>query len=159
VYQIGDSLFSGGNQKVEFDEIPTFAPELFVKVEAKNVMKGKQFGKGITQLVQEGAIQLFRQYGTEAYILGAVGQLQLDVFEYRMKGEYNVEVVYNMIGSKIPRWLESQDVDTTLFDSRNILVKDRHDKYVALFDNDFSLRWFQDKNPKVGLIDIMAEED
>lgn len=159
VYQIGDSLFSGGNKKVEFDEIPTFAPELFVKVEAKNVMKGKQFGKGITQLVQEGAIQLFRQYGTEAYILGAVGQLQLDVFEYRMKGEYNVEVVYNMIGSKIPRWLESQDVDTTLFDSRNILVKDRNDQYVALFDNDFSLRWFQDKNPKVGLIDIMADED
>lgn len=63
-------------------------------------MKGKQFGKGITQLVQEGAIQLFRQYGTDAYILGAVGQLQLDVFEYRMKGEYNVEVVYTMIGSK-----------------------------------------------------------
>ncbi|CAG9621469.1 peptide chain release factor 3 [Sutcliffiella rhizosphaerae] len=158
VYQIGDSLFDG-NQNIEFDEIPTFAPELFVRVEAKNVMKGKQFGKGITQLVQEGAIQLFRQYGTESYILGAVGQLQLDVFEYRMKGEYNVEVVYNIIGSKIPRWLEDQKVDTSLFDSRNILVRDRNDQYVALFDSDFSLRWFQDKNPDVGLIDIMEEEE
>ncbi|MGY3714841.1 peptide chain release factor 3 [Sutcliffiella cohnii] len=158
VYQIGDSLYSG-NQQVEFDEIPTFAPELFVKVTAKNVMKGKQFGKGITQLVQEGAIQLYRQYGTDDYILGAVGQLQLDVFEYRMKGEYNVEVVYQMIGSKIPRWLEDQKVDTNLFDSRNMLVKDRNGDYVALFDNDFSLRWFQDKNPKIKLIDIMAQDE
>ena len=61
---------------------------------AKNVMKQKHFHKGINQLVQEGAIQLFKTVRMEEYLLGAVGQLQFEVFEHRMRNEYNVEV-YN----------------------------------------------------------------
>ncbi|MDU1041107.1 MAG: peptide chain release factor 3, partial [Enterococcus faecalis] len=82
-YQIGDTLYEG-KMNVQYEELPSFTPELFMKVTAKNVMKQKSFHKGIYQLVQEGAIQLYKTYLTEEYIIGAVGQLQFEVFQYRM---------------------------------------------------------------------------
>ncbi|RSK25602.1 peptide chain release factor 3 [Bacillus sp. HMF5848] len=152
-YQIGDTI-TGGADMFVYEELPQFPPELFKKVTVKNVMKSKQFKKGIEQLVQEGAIQLFRQYTTDEYILGAVGQLQFDVFEYRMKAEYNVEVVFQILGDRVPRWIATDKVDARLFDSRNLLVKDRHERLVVLFENDFALRWFQDKQKDIQLIDL-----
>ncbi|MFD1040644.1 peptide chain release factor 3 [Virgibacillus byunsanensis] len=153
VYQIGDTLVEG-KEHFEYDELPQFPPEQFKKVIATNVMKSKQFKKGIDQLVQEGAIQLYKDYRAESYILGAVGELQYEVFQYRMKNEYNVEVMFEPIGERIPRWLKSDQVDKSLFDERNMLVRDRENNYVVLFKNDFSLRWFKDKNPKIELIDL-----
>ncbi|MUK90384.1 peptide chain release factor 3 [Ornithinibacillus sp. L9] len=153
-YQIGDTLMEG-KSTYEYDELPQFPPEVFKKVAAKNVMKAKQFKKGIEQLVQEGAIQLFRDKRTESYILGAVGELQYEVFQYRMKNEYNVEVVFETIGDRIPRWLKpDQKVDETLYDERNMLVRDREGNFLVLFKNEFSLNWFKDKNPDVELIDL-----
>ncbi|WP_330949649.1 peptide chain release factor 3 [Virgibacillus sp. MG-45] len=153
IYRIGDTLING-KRTFEYDEMPQFPPEQFKKVTAKNVMKSKQYRKGIEQLVQEGAIQLFKQHHTEAFILGAVGELQYEVFQYRMKNEYNVEVMLETIGERIPRWLNPEQVDETLFDERNMLVKDRDGQPVVLFKNDFSLRWFQDKHPTIELIDL-----
>ncbi|WP_226036036.1 peptide chain release factor 3 [Aquibacillus saliphilus] len=152
-YRIGDTLIEGKNA-FEYDELPQFPPELFKRVTAKNVMKSKQYKKGIEQLVQEGAIQLFKGHPMESYIIGAVGQLQYEVFEYRMKHEYNVEVMLESIGERIPRWLKAEQVDTSLFDERNMLVKDREGDFLVLFKNDFALRWFQDKHPKIELIDL-----
>ncbi|MFD2046526.1 peptide chain release factor 3 [Ornithinibacillus salinisoli] len=153
-YQIGDTLVEG-KSKYEYDELPQFPPEVFKKVAAKNVMKAKQFKKGVEQLVQEGAIQLFRDKRTESYILGAVGELQYEVFQYRMKNEYNVEVVFETIGDRIPRWLKpDQKVDETLFDERNMLVRDREGNFLVLFKNEFSLNWFKDKNTDIELIDL-----
>ncbi|MEQ6378388.1 peptide chain release factor 3 [Bacillaceae bacterium S4-13-58] len=159
VYRIGDTLIGGTKGNFEFDELPQFPPEQFQKVFVKNVMKSKQFKKGIEQLVQEGAIQLFKRNKTEDYILGAVGQLQFDVFEYRMKNEYNVEVLFESMGDRIPRWLKPEQVKDSLFDERSLLVKDRDDNYIALFKNDFSLRWFKDKNPDVELIDLFETNE
>lgn len=153
VYRIGDTLVEGKNT-FHYEELPQFPPELFKKVTAKNVMKAKQFKKGIEQLVQEGAIQLFRGVRNEEYVIGAVGQLQYDVFEYRMKNEYNVDIVLESIGERMPRWLKEEQVDQKLFDERSMLVKDREDNYLALFKNEFSLRWFKDKNPDIELIDL-----
>ncbi len=82
-FQIGDTL-TEGKMKVQYEELPQFTPELFMKVSAKNIMKQKSFHKGIAQLVQEGAIQLYKTYLSEEYILGAVGQLQFEVFQYRI---------------------------------------------------------------------------
>lgn len=152
-YRIGDTLIEG-KQAFEYDELPQFPPEIFKKVTAKNVMKAKQFKKGIEQLVQEGAIQLFRGQRDDSYIIGAVGELQYEVFDYRMKNEYNVDVVMESIGERIPRWLKADQVDPSIYDERNMLVKDREGEYVVLFKNDFALRWFQDKHPKVELIDL-----
>nr|WP_309101161.1 peptide chain release factor 3 [Fredinandcohnia onubensis] len=158
VYQIGDTL-TAGKEDMHYQELPVFPPEMYRKVRVKNVMKAKQFRKGIEQLVQEGAIQLFRQESSDEFILGAVGQLQYDVFEYRLEGEYNVSVEFTSLGNRIPRWIGNKDVDTRLFDSRSLLVRDRNDRYVVLFENDFTYRYFQDKNKDVELIDLYESND
>jgi peptide chain release factor 3 len=156
-YQIGDTL-TAGKENFQFDRLPQFTPELFVRVSAKNVMKQKHFHKGIQQLVQEGAIQLYKTVKTEDLLLGAVGQLQFEVFEHRMKNEYNTEVYMERVGSKIVRWVEGDEVSENLSSSRSLLVHDRYDKKVFLFENDFALRWFQDKNPDVKLYNPMDSE-
>ncbi|MFR6945643.1 peptide chain release factor 3, partial [Streptococcus pneumoniae] len=141
--------------KFEFEPLPTFTPEIFMKVSAKNVMKQKSFHKGIEQLVQEGAVQLYKNYQTGEYMLGAVGQLQFEVFKHRMEGEYNAEVVMNPMGKKTVRWIKPEDLDERMSSSRNILAKDRFDQPVFLFENDFALRWFADKYPDVELEEKM----
>jgi peptide chain release factor 3 len=153
-YQIGDTLISG-KELFHYERLPQFTPELFVRVTAKNVMKQKHFHKGIQQLVQEGAIQLFKTVKTEEYLLGAVGQLQFEVFEHRMRNEYNVEVYMERLGSKIARWIENEEINENLSNSRSLLVHDRYEKKAFLFENDFALRWFQDKNPEIKLYNPM----
>ena len=153
-YQIGDTITTSKDM-YQFEKLPQFTPELFVRVMAKNVLKQKHFHKGINQLVQEGAIQLFKTVRMEEYLLGAVGQLQFEVFEHRMRNEYNVEVLMERIGSKITRWVEGEKVDENLHNSRSILVKDRYEKYAFLFENDFALRWFEEKNSDVTLYNPM----
>ncbi|OMP66194.1 peptide chain release factor 3 [Domibacillus epiphyticus] len=155
-YQIGDTL-TGGKPVFQYEKLPQFTPELFVKVSAKNVMKQKSFHKGIEQLVQEGAIQMYKTVRTEEYILGAVGQLQFEVFEHRMMGEYNSEVRMEPIGSKIARWVENEeDIKDSMSSSRSTLVRDRAGKLVFLFENDFALRWFQDKHENIRLYNLMG---
>ncbi|PLR82130.1 peptide chain release factor 3 [Bacillus canaveralius] len=158
LYQIGDTLTSG-KESFQYDKLPQFTPELFVRVTAKNVMKQKHFHKGIQQLVQEGAIQLFKTVKSEEYLLGAVGQLQFEVFEHRMKNEYNVEVLMERVGNKIARWVENEQIDENLSSSRSLLVHDRYEKKVFLFENDFALRWFQEKNPNIKLYNPMDSAD
>lgn len=153
-YQIGDTLYEG-KLKVAYEELPSFTPELFMKVTAKNVMKQKSFHKGIYQLVQEGAIQLYKTYLTEEYIIGAVGQLQFEVFQYRMMNEYNSEVVMTPMGNKIARWINPEDLDEKMSSSRNILARDRFDQPLFLFENQFAERWFADKYPNVELKSLM----
>ncbi|KRL62586.1 peptide chain release factor 3 [Lentilactobacillus diolivorans DSM 14421] len=149
-FQIGDTIYTG-KQPVEFEKLPQFTPELFVRVSAKNVMKQKSFHKGIDQLVQEGAVQLYTSYTTNDYILGAVGQLQFEVFQFRMKNEYNSEVNMEPMGHKIARWIDPDQLDEKMSSSRNILVKDRHNQPLFLFENQFAMRWFKDKYPDVTL--------
>ncbi|SIT68504.1 peptide chain release factor 3 [Edaphobacillus lindanitolerans] len=154
-YQIGDTI-TGGKGRFAFEALPQFTPELFVRVSPKNVMKSKHFHKGILQLVQEGAIQYYKTLHTEEVILGAVGQLQFEVFEHRMKNEYNSEVNMEHIGSKVARWIENEgDVKESMTGPRSMLVKDRYDRLVFLFENDFALRWFQDKHTDIKLYSLL----
>lgn len=154
-YQIGDTVV-GGKKAFNYEKLPQFTPEMFVKVTAKNVLKSKHFHKGILQLVQEGAIQYYKTLHTEEVILGAVGQLQFEVFEHRMKNEYNVEVRMEPIGSKVARWIENEeDVKESMTGPRSMLVKDRYDQYVFLFENEFATRWFQDKYEHIKLYSLL----
>ena len=154
-YQIGDTVV-GGKKAFNYEKLPQFTPELFVKVTAKNVLKSKHFHKGILQLVQEGAIQYYKTLHTEEVILGAVGQLQFEVFEHRMKNEYNVEVRMEPIGSKVARWIENEeDVKESMTGPRSMLVRDRYDNYVFLFENEFATRWFQDKYEHIKLYNLL----
>lgn len=153
-YQIGDTLYQG--KKIEFEKLPSFTPEIFVKVSAKNVLKQKHFNKGVEQLVQEGAIQYYKTLHTNQIILGAVGQLQFEVFEHRMKNEYNTEVVMERIGQKTTRWIENEEtIQESMSSSRSILVKDLYDNYVFLFENDFAMRWFNEKYPEIKLYSLL----
>jgi peptide chain release factor 3 len=158
IYQIGDTLIEGKSQ-YHYEELPQFPPELFKRVQAKNVMKSKQFRKGIEQLVQEGAIQLFRQELNDSMILGAVGQLQFEVFEYRMKAEYNVDIEFTALGERIPRWIKSEKFEKRFFDSRSMLVRDRYGAYAVLFENEFTLRYFLENQKEIELVDLLEEND
>ncbi|MBR4105366.1 MAG: hypothetical protein IKK39_15075, partial [Thermoguttaceae bacterium] len=93
IFSIGDTICAPG-KKFRFSGIPTFAPEHFARVSARDSMKRKQFVKGTEQIAQEGAIQIFKvpNSGMEEVIVGVVGVLQLEVFQYRMKNEYGVDL-------------------------------------------------------------------
>ena len=93
LFAIGDTVTVPG-KKFRFEGIPTFEPEHFMSVSPKDTMKRKQFMKGTEQIAQEGAIQIFKRPGAglEEVIVGVVGTLQFDVFQYRMKNEYGVEL-------------------------------------------------------------------
>lgn len=150
-FQIGDTIYSG-KRSLEYKPLPQFTPELFVKVTPKNVMKQKSFHKGIEQLVQEGAIQLFRTYHTNDYILGAVGQLQFEVFKFRMKNEYNSDIIIEPMGNKIARWIDPDQLNDSMSSSRNILVKDINGEPLFLFENTFAENWFKQKYPNINLV-------
>lgn len=153
-FQIGDTLYSGKPR--DFAALPLFTPELFMKVSAKNVMKQKHFYKGIEQLVQEGAIQYYKSMHTNQPILGAVGQLQFEVFEHRMKNEYNTDIIMEPVGKKIARWVKNEeDIRDSMNSPRANLVYDRFDKQVFLFENEFAMRWFSEKYPEIELYSLL----
>ena len=110
IFSIGDTLCTGAD-KVEFEGIPTFAPEHFARVRQMDTMKRKQFIKGISQIAQEGAIQIFQEFNTgmEEIIVGVVGVLQFEVLTYRLENEYNVEVRLDKLPYEYIRWIENKD--------------------------------------------------
>jgi peptide chain release factor 3 len=112
IFAIGDTICSP-KKKFEFESIPTFAPEHFMRVRQKDTLKRKQFVKGTTQIAQEGAIQIFHEpdSGMEEVIVGVVGVLQLEVFEYRMKNEYNVDLFKEGLPYSYIRWIDNKDID------------------------------------------------
>jgi len=80
-----------------------------------------------------------------------VGQLQFEVFQFRMQNEYNSEVIMEPMGKKTARWINPDQLDERMSSSRNLLVKDSHDEPLFLFENQFAERWFKDKYPDVEL--------
>jgi peptide chain release factor 3 len=145
IFRIGDSLCEKGD--IVFEELPTFSPELFCKVTVKNAMKYKQYQKGIDQLTEEGMVQLFTTIGFEDTIVGVVGQLQFEVFEYRMKNEYGVDVQLHRMNYQFARWIEGDNVDPAKFRINSQLVKDKKGNYVALFENEYAMRTAMEKMP------------
>lgn len=106
--QIGDSFTQ--TEMLKFTGIPNFAPELFKRIRLKDPLKQKQLLKGLVQLSEEGAVQVFRPLINNDLIVGAVGVLQFDVVVARLKSEYNVEAVYEPINVTTARWIECSDV-------------------------------------------------
>lgn len=152
IFRIGDSLSQGG--EIVFDELPTFSPEIFAKVTVKNALKHKQYQKGIDQLTEEGTIQVFTTVGFEDTLLGVVGQLQFEVFEYRMKGEYGVDVVLQRMPYQFARWIVAEKIDPSKFRINSTLVKDKKGNYVALFENEYAMRTAMDKNPDAKFLEM-----
>lgn len=149
IFAIGDTICSP-KKKFEFESIPTFAPEHFMRVRQKDTLKRKQFVKGTTQIAQEGAIQIFHEpdSGMEEVIVGVVGILQLEVFEYRMKNEYNVDLFKEGLPYSYIRWIDNKDIDpkTLKLSSDTKLVKDFRDNYLLLFTSEWNIRWALERN-------------
>lgn len=103
--QVGDTFTQG--EDLKYGGIPYFAPELFRRVVLKDPLRAKALQKGLVQLTEEGATQLFRPLKNNDLILGAVGVLQFDVTAYRLKAEYNVECVYDAVSVSTVRWVSS----------------------------------------------------
>lgn len=105
--QIGDTFTQG--EEMKFTGIPNFAPELFRRIRLKDPLKQKQLLKGLVQLSEEGAVQVFRPLINNDLIVGAVGVLQFDVVVARLKSEYNVEAIYESVNVSTARWVECND--------------------------------------------------
>ena len=107
--QIGDSFTE--DEKLKFTGIPNFAPELFRRVRLKDPLRAKQLNKGLDQLSEEGATQVFRPLINNDLILGAVGVLQFDVVAHRLQSEYGVECSFENVQVATARWLEFPDTE------------------------------------------------
>ena len=164
-YQIGDTLTTT-KEPLFFEPLPTFPPELFALVTPKDTMKAKQFQKGVAQLAQEGAIQVYRNQYNEV-VIGAVGQLQFEVFEYRLKNEYNAQVRMDRLDFSTARWVQidadpsSRDYVAALekikdvLDSRTMLVFDHFERPIILFANQFTLQYFCEKHKDIKLVEAL----
>ena len=150
IFSIGDTICDK-SMKVEFEGIPTFAPEIFAGVERIDTMKRKQFEKGIMQIAQEGAIQIFHEpyTGVEEIIVGVVGILQLEVLEYRLKNEYGVDVRRRSMPYEVVRWIDNEGINPNDLNltSDTKWVQDFRGKNLLIFTSEWNIRWALEKNP------------
>lgn len=154
-YQVGDTL-TNFSEKIFFEPLPTFPPELFMKVRPINTMKAKHFQKGVEQLAQEGAIQVYKNEYNEV-ILGAVGQLQFEVFEHRIKNEYNSDIRMEPMQFTVARWVKTENVEKLkeFQNSRCVLVFDHFERPILLFANQYTLDTFAERNQDLKLIEAL----
>lgn len=154
-YQIGDTLTTK-KENFFFEPLPTFPPELFALVSPVNSMKAKHFQKGVVQLAQEGAVQVYHTEFNEI-IIGAVGALQFEVFEYRLKNEYNSDIRMENLNFSVVRWVNSKDLEyvKSCLDSRCKLVFDRFERPLILFANQFTLDYFAERYKDIELIEAL----
>ena len=157
IFSIGDTLCAP-SKKFTFDPIPTFAPEHFCRVRPVDTMKRKQFIKGAEQIAQEGAIQIFKPpyTGMEVVYVGVVGTLQFDVFEYRMKGEYGVDLHMEGLPYEYLRWISTDDgepvkEDELILGSDTKLVEDYKGNQLLLFGSAWSINFTEERNKHLHL--------
>ena len=153
VFAIGDTIYSG--QKLEYEGIPAFSPEMFAYLKNPNPSKFKQFQKGVSELREEGAVQIM--YSADDLrrdpILAAVGQLQFEVVQFRMQNEYNVETQLELLPYGVARWVgggwEALKKVGRLFNT--VTVKDSWDRPVLLFRNEWNCQQVEGEHPELQL--------
>lgn len=156
-FGIGDTLTE--DPSIVYDEIPRFAPECFAYLHGTVTSQFKRFREGLDQLLQEGVVQVLEvKDSTRATpLLGAVGPLQFEVVQYRLKSEYGAESRLESAGWDVLRWISPnvplESLDGTLPSGANIAF-DAERRPVALFPNEWALNYFQKRNPTIGLSDV-----
>ncbi len=149
-YQIGDTFTE--KSSFQYTGIPSFAPEIFMAVSLKDPMKGKQLEKGLVQLSEEGAVQLFYRHMSTEKLLGAVGKLQFEVIKFRLEDEYNVQAEYNSSPFQGVRWLKFKDEkqqQTFTQQYSNYMTKDSKGRVGFLVRTEWDLKLCMEKNPDV----------
>ena len=160
-FRIGDTIYSG-NKPIKFQAIPSFPPEHFARIAPKDSLKRKQFLKGMEQLAQEGAVQIYRQpaIGTETFIVGVVGMLQFDILEHRLKNEYKVDIRRETLNYRLARWAVPKTghtlppLDTWNITSTSMIVLDYLEQPVILFESPWAIDWALQRNEALALEEI-----
>ena len=168
-FGIGDTLTEG--RSIAFDEIPRFPPEVFTYIANPNPSDSKKFRAGLEQLLQEGVVQSFaaKNAPSGATLLAAVGPLQFEVVEYRLKAEYNAESRLTPTPWTLLRWISFAPSIAPLpgksFDFTRLIIAtgvsfgtDKFQQPIALFPNDWTLRYFKEKNPELQLHELPLEQ-
>ena len=155
IFSIGDTVCAP-SENIKYKGIPTFAPEHFARVRQIDTMKRKQFVKGITQIAQEGAIQIFQEISTgmEEIIVGVVGVLQFEVLKYRLENEYNVDIRMEPLPYEHIRWIvnpETIDVSKISGTSDMKKIQDLKGNPLLLFINAWSVNMTKERNPGLEL--------
>lgn len=160
-FRIGDTIYSG-NKPIKFQAIPSFPPEHFARIAPKDSLKRKQFLKGMEQLAQEGAVQIYKQpaIGTETFIVGVVGMLQFDILEHRLKNEYKVDIRRETLNYRLARWAVPKTghtlppLDTWNITSTSMIVLDYLEQPVILFESPWAIDWALQRNEALALEEI-----
>ena len=149
IFSIGDTVCLPKDD-FEYEGIPTFAPEHFARVIQLDSMKRKQFVKGVEQIAQEGAIQIFQEHeaGFAEIIVGVVGTLQFDVLNYRLQHEYNVEIRLEKLPYEYIRWIENTEIDLENLRGTSDMkkIKDLKGRPLLLFINSWSVGMTLERN-------------
>ena len=161
IFSIGDTITVPG-KKFKYSGIPVFAPEHFARVSARDSMKRKQFVKGTEQIAQEGAIQIFKvpNSGMEEVIVGVVGTLQFDVFEYRMKNEYGVDLRMEGLPYEEIRLIDKYPGDLTDLNlgSDAELLEDYRGRNLLVFASFWAIDFTCRRNPGLEVSEIVVSE-
>ena len=149
-FQIGDSITTGKN--IRFDDIPKFPPELFAKLTVSDAMKRQKLQKGIKQISEEGAVQLFIDpfVGAQDPVIGVVGELQFEVLVFRLQDEYGLDVRLNRLNFTVARWpRDKEGKPVTKLNGNFNLYRDLNDEPVLLLEKEWDLNWAAKENPDV----------
>lgn len=150
-FQLGDTLTSGPT--LRFNEVPNFPPEVFSFIHNKDVGRLKHFEKGISQLCEEGLVDLFwdRKSARREPILGAVGRLQFEVVQHRLRSEYSVETLLEPLGFEVIQWLEGDlnEIKSVYWGSNAKLIEDDFGNPVVLVASPWNLQYLKDNNAKI----------
>lgn len=163
VFSLGDTLVSGKNT-FSYAGIPMFAPEFFARITPEETLRRKQFVKGIEQLSQEGAVQVFKHLdiGRQELICGVCGVLQFDVLKYRLKSEYGVDIKQEILPYKAVRWIDENNVDVNIrnltLSSTTIPGVDNIGRHVLFFQNQWSIGWVEQNNEGLKLLKTATRE-
>lgn len=153
VFRVGDTISL--TQGFNFKPMPQFQPEIFARVQPKDVGKRKAFDKGVQQLTSEGAVQIFTPFDLSGDIIfGAVGQLQFEVMQYRLKDEYGVETILSPLPYTCSGWLKG-DVHTFQKTTGSSLLKDKEEHPIVLFSQIWEKQYAMKLNPAHELLDIL----
>ncbi len=158
-FVVGDTLCTG--PAIHYDEIPRFPPEHFAVLRNQDVARFKNFRKGLDQLEEEGAIQVLHrpQVARREPVLAAVGRLQFDVVQFRLKAEYNVETALEPLEYRLARWVRGEE-DALEELARGaygpLWLADREGERVLLFRNEWEAKRYGEQHPEVTLLDVAA---
>lgn len=151
LFAIGDTISVSGG--FNFKPLPQFQPELFARLRPTDVGKRKAFDKGVHQMAQEGTVQILRSLNENESLIAAVGRLQFEVLQYRLRHEYRVETILDALPFECSAWLVG-DPRTFKTTSEVMIVKDRLDRPVVLFPSQRSKGFAIERNPGHELLEM-----